>query len=292
MNKKERLLAYIRFQGEEEYPALFFTGPSPDVIGIDTLICERPAHTGGYDAFGVHWTPAQPTAHRTPGQPPLLEDIEDWAQVKSPDVSRFNWNALSARYQEIDRTEKLVAATLLMGPFERTSVLSSFEDCLMNAISEPECYSALIGKIADYKITLIDRLYRAVRPDVINIHDDWGTARSTFMSPALWRQTIRPHTQRIYDAIHDRGMLVCQHSCGQITSLIPDMAEMGADLWEAQISCYHLPDLLARCQGKIRVVCPELAGPGQGGPPPVDEAFLARLPQDGRGYESPPDFLI
>ncbi len=295
MTKKESLLAYIKFQGEEAYPSLFFTGPCDYVISVDTLICERPGFTGGYDAFGVHWTPAQPTAHRTPDQPPILEDIEDWDQVRVPDVSRFDWAGLAERYRTVDRSERLMAATLLMGPFERTSVLSSFEDCLVNAISEPECYSNLIGKIADYKIALIDRLYQAVKPDVINLHDDWGTARSTFMSPQLWRETIKPHIRRIYDAIHQRGMLVCQHSCGQISELIPDLIEMGADLWEAQITCYDLPDLLARCDKKLRVTCPELAlKPGEApfDPPPINEEFLAALPCDGRGYETKPDFLI
>lgn len=295
MTEREHLLAYIRFEGDRDYPALFFTGPSPYTLNVDTLICERPQHSSGYDAFGVHWTHAQPTSHRTPGQEPILSDIEDWDQVKVPDVSRFDWDGLARQCAGLDRSEKLVKATLLMGPFERTSVLSSFEDCLVNAISEPECYAALIGKIADYKIALIDRLYQAARPDVINLHDDWGTARATFMSPELWRETIRPHTQRIYDAVHDRGMLVCQHSCGQISALIPDLIEMGADLWEAQVGCYELSELLAQCAGKLRVICPDLArkpGDPPPGPPPVTEEFLRNLPQDARAYERYPDFLI
>lgn len=295
MTTKEQLLAYIRFEGGQEFPDLGFTAPSENVIAVDTLICERPGATGGYDAFGVHWTPAVPSAHYTPNQPPILEDIEDWESVKVPDVSRFDWDGLAEKYRNIDRENNLVAATLLTGPFERTSVLSSFEDCLMNAISEPECYSALIGKIADYKIALIDKLQKAVRPDVINFHDDWGTARSTFMSPTLWRETIKPHIRRIYDAIHERGMLVCQHSCGQISALIPDMIEMGADLWEAQTSCYHLPDLLAQCHGKIRVLSPLLAEVPDGGLPdlpPPPQIDLADLPADGRGYDTPPNFLI
>lgn len=292
MTTREKVLDYIRFASTESYPGLFFTGPCPYTIPVDTLICERPLHSSGYDAFGVHWTSAVPSSHRTPDQPPVLTDIEDWDQVKVPDVSRFDWDRLARDTAGLDRSEKLVSATLLMGPFERTSVLSSFEDCLVNAITEPECYSDLIGKIADYKIALIDRLYQAAHPDVINLHDDWGTARSTFMSPELWRETIRPHTQRIYDAIHDRGMLVSQHSCGQISTLIPDLIEMGADLWEAQITCYDLPQLLAACEGKVRVVCPELApDPGMSPldtPQPVPEV----LPQDMIAYPDYPDFLI
>ena len=216
MTEREHLLAYIRFEGDRDYPALFFTGPSPYTLNVDTLICERPQHSSGYDAFGVHWTHTQPTSHRTPGQEPILSDIEDWDQVKVPDVSRFDWDGLARQCAGLDR-------------------------------------------------------------------------------PELWRETIRPHTQRIYDAVHDRGMLVCQHSCGQISALIPDLIEMGADLWEAQVGCYELSELLAQCAGKLRVICPDLArkpGDPPPGPPPVTEEFLRNLPQDARAYERYPDFLI
>ena len=33
---------------------------------------------------------------------------------------------------------------------------------------------------------------------------------------AVWRQVIRPHTQRIYDCAKRLGIMIDQHSCGKV----------------------------------------------------------------------------
>lgn len=257
MTERENMLAFLERRDCEYVPeTACFTGPDIGaIVHADIAVCERPMFKSGYDIFGVHWTEAVPASHYTQGQPPIIEDVEDWReQVRFPKVERFDWEVCRRSAAALDRENKVVAVTTLTGPFERATCLTAFEDCLVNAISEPEAFSGLIGAIADYKIALIDRIWAAARPDVINFHDDWGTAKSTFMSPALWRETIKPHIKRIYDAIHGHGMLVCQHSCGAIAALVPDMIEMGCDIWEAQRDANDIPALQAQYGEDIRIV--------------------------------------
>ena len=291
--QREALLAYVRCEQEVEgFGDLMLTRPDPRVHAIDPMICERPFYFTGYDAFGVHWTQAEPASHRTPGQEPVLKDIADWEQLEVPDVDSFPWEQLQAAEEnDPDREDKLVAVTLMTGPFERSSVLMEFEDCLVAALTEPENYANLIGKLCDYKIWQVRRICRAAHPDVVNLHDDWGTARSTFFSPDLWREVIRPHTQRLYDAIHQEGAMVCQHACGQITALVPDLIEMGIDMWEAQLACVDLKRVQDLCRGKVRILSQDLAALERGEipqPPTIRKPDLTRLPMWGYPYETPP----
>ena len=63
------------------------------------------------------------------------------------------------------------------------------------------------------------------------------------MPPQIWRKVIKPHTKRIYDCIHDMGMIVNQHSCGKIEAVFGDMVEIGADMWNMCQPCNDLKTL-------------------------------------------------
>ena len=293
--KREAMLEYLTCRREDpEYRDMIFTGLNPRTVKLDAQICERPNFFSGYDAFGVHWTKAIPASHRTPDQEPVLKDMEDWPDLKVPDVDQFCWDGLKEVADQARAEDKLVSVTLLMGAFERASVLMDFEDCLVAALTEPEEFSGLIGKICDYKIAQVERICRAAHPDVVNLHDDWGTGISTFLRPELWREVIRPHTQRLYDVIHKEGALVCQHSCGQITALVPDVIEMGADMWEAQLECFNLKKLKETCAGKLRILSRHWEAAEWGETPPIPVRIpddLDHLPLCEYPYEAPPAFL-
>ncbi len=293
MNPREQLLQYLHHEREDRpHERLMFTGPAPYVIGLSLPVCERPMKGTGFDVFGVHWTDSDPASHYTHGQEPIYHDIEDWrSEVRIPQVDRFPWDTLEQQVKTLDRSAKLVNATLLTGPFERTTCLTSFEDCLVNALMSPEDYGDLIGAIADYRIALIDRICDIAHPDVINLHDDWGTSNSTFMSVELWRETIKPHTKRMYDAVHRHGALVCQHSCGAIGPLVGDMVEMGADIWEAQGDCNDIPALNAQYGDKLCILVGPPAEPGKAAPPLPKEIDPADLTQFHAPYDAVPEFL-
>lgn len=70
--------------------------------------------------------------------------------------------------------------------------------------------------------------------------DDWGTQISTFISPDMYRKYIFQPMQRIVDFAHENGKYMIFHSCGKIESLIPQIVELKADMWEAQ----NMNDLL------------------------------------------------
>lgn len=250
MTRREIALRFLRHEACDEKPTpeeLDMMGGSEILSVLDVPVRERPMKGSGYDVFGVHWSETDTISHYTHGQKPVYEDLEDWReQVRFPNIEKFEWDELRAQADAVDRGEKLVSVVLYTGPFERATELTSFEDCLINLISDPEEFSGLIGAIADYKIAVIHKVWECARPDIYLVHDDWGTMKSTFMNPELWRQVIKPHTKRIYDAIHAHGAIVAQHSCGAIAPLVGDMVEIGADAWDGQPECNDYPALQAQ----------------------------------------------
>ena len=257
MYNRTELLDYLSSR-ETRVPDdyVFFTGPDFGIIShLDVPVCERPMRGSGYDIFGVHWTDAEPASHYSTGQKPVITNIKNWREeVSFPVVSRFDWDYVKQAWDKIDSDNYVTAVTLFTGPFERTSVLSSFENCLMNAFMEPEEYSALIGAIADFRIEIIRNIASVTNVDVINLHDDWGTSTSQFMSLDLWKDTIKPHTKRIYDACKQEGLLVCQHSCGTLEPYVADMVEIGADIWEAQPDCNNIEALRKEYKGRLCII--------------------------------------
>ena len=290
MTEKENLLHYLRFEPCEHEPApeqLDFMAGGELVKVLDIPVRERPLHGSGYDVFGVHWSATADVSHYTTDQKPVYDDIEDWqSQVRFPDIEKFEWDQLRADAATVDRSRQLVNVVMYCGPFERTTMLTSMEDCLVNLMLDSESFADLIGAITDYKISLVEKIWDCAQPDVYLLHDDWGTAKSTFMRPELWREVIKPHTARLYNAIHAHGALILQHSCGAIGPLVGDMVELGANLWDGQPECNDFSALRAQYGDRLHILekPPRRAMAGAVKPPMPNEKY--------GGYAEYPEFLF
>ena len=66
----------------------------------------------------------------------------------------------------------------------------------------------------------------------IIIGDDYGNQRTTHMSPAMFRDQVKPYFKRLCDLIHKKTphVKVFLHSCGAVKSLIGDFIEAGVDV--------------------------------------------------------------
>jgi uroporphyrinogen decarboxylase len=223
------------------------------VVQIGSPAVERPCEAG-LDAFGVHWSyeeDAEGGTFPTHGGHTVM-DLRRWReQATIPDIEALDWEAVAARAAEIDREVCLVSGFVEMGLFERSYLLLGMEEALVGYLTAPEEMCALLGAIADYKIALIERFDDVADLDLIWYGDDWGTQDRLFMPPDAWRATIKVHTQRIYECMKRRGILINQHSCGKIEAIFGDMVEMGADLWNPCQPCNDLATLKRQYGGRI-----------------------------------------
>lgn len=248
MKPKDNLLRVI----QHDHPQWVPNGME-GVIMLGPPIVERPS-TESFDAFGVHWSLE---AEAEGGTYPThdgntVKDLSRWReQLSLPDVSRLDWSAVRERAHGVDRREHLVQGFVEMGLFERSYLLLGMEQALIGYLTEPEEMSALLAAVADYKIELISAFHEVAHLDMLWYGDDWGTQDQLFVPPNIWRQVIRPHTQRIYDCAKERGILVNQHSCGKIDSVFGDIVQMGASIWNPCQPCNDLAGMKREYDGRI-----------------------------------------
>jgi uroporphyrinogen decarboxylase len=98
--------------------------------------------------------------------------------------------------------------------------------------TKPDVMAAIIDHVVDYEVAVSRRYFEACRGvlDIAFFGNDFGTQRSLFISPAMWHRFFRGPLKRFYDAAHDFGCKVMQHSCGAVRDIIPPLIEDGVDI--------------------------------------------------------------
>jgi len=237
MTGRENTLRALRRQKPEWIPEFH---KEVDVLLNPSYQKERIHTPGGFDWFGVYWREYMPNVD---GHDYVLKDITKWREtIKFPDLDAIDWESCAAHdTANLDRENKVFWIANPIGLFERLHALMSFEDALMCFYEEPEELQSLIDALTDFKIDLLGRAIKYYKPDVIQMHDDYGTQLSTFISPELWRKFFKKNIKRISDFVKSHGVVFLLHSCGKVESLIGDFVECGVDGWDSVQKCNDLP---------------------------------------------------
>ena len=104
------------------------------------------------------------------------------------------------------------------------SEVKLFEDFYVN----PGFADALLTKITEIRIAQAVRLTQA-GVDSISLNDDIGAQKAMIISPAMWRQWIKPRMAALIQAIRavNPNVLFRYHSDGYLIPVIPELIEMG-----------------------------------------------------------------
>lgn len=251
MNLRENMKKAFEHQMPERIPHL-----SNDTYRLVDYIVERPINTDGYDGFGIHWIPCPQSlniTHPEIGVYPL-SDISLWReQVKFPDIENTDWSSIKEQAKEFhERDSKMVCYVSLNGIFERTHLLMGFENALCSYIEETDLMEELCSAIADHKIRLHKKMYELVQPDIIIMHDDWGTKDNTFLPRRIFEKCIKYNTERVVKAAKETGYkYVVLHSCGKVESLVPDMLDIGFIGWDSCNTCNDLARIKREYKGRL-----------------------------------------
>ncbi len=240
MTAKENFLKAIYNQKPEWVPI-----DDEAVKTVFSPIIERP-ELPGKDIFGCEWALNEGAKGGTyPAERNfIITDITRWQeQLVLPDVNSFDWSEAREAAKKVDREKYLVRGFIEMGIFERIYLLMGMEEALMAYYTNEEEIEQLASAIADYKIAFLKKYYEEVQIDYLWYGDDWGTQNNLFISPDIWRRIIKPHTKRIYDCAKSLGIIINQHSCGKIESIVGDLVEMGANCLNPCQPCNDLAEL-------------------------------------------------
>ena len=194
---------------------------------------------GGKDMFGIEWEydPQVGGSMVRPGNP-FMEDMYDWEEkIVWPDIDAWDWAGSEEENREYVKTDRALQTWIQTGWFERLISFMDFENAIMALFDEDQQPLILdfLDKLADLYIDIIDH-YLDYFPQITTIymHDDWGSQKETFFSPALVEKMIVPSMRKVTDHIHARGYIAELHSCGQIRKQVPNMILAGWDSWSGQ----------------------------------------------------------
>lgn len=237
-----------------QFEALAFTGGNP----YESL--NRRIQIGG--EFVNPWGVTIRYQENTPGPFPVhdeehkvLKDVARWREfVRAPalDFTEEEWAPFKAYVDTLDRSEVFVTPTVAPGLFEHLHYLMGMGECLANFYLEPESMKELIEYITEWELEYAAMLCRHIRPDAIIHHNDWGSQRSTFLSPAMFEEFLLPSYKRIYSFYKANGVeLIVHHSDSYAATLVPYMIEMGVDVWQGCLDTNNVPELIRQYGGRI-----------------------------------------
>lgn len=110
--------------------------------------------------------------------------------------------------------------------------LRGFEEALIDAVAHPDFYNELIDKLLYHQLQILERLLD-LPVDGILFSDDWGYQRGLLMGAKRWRRFLKPRVARLYARAHEAGKYVLTHCCGSIEEILPDLIEIGLDVYQS-----------------------------------------------------------
>lgn len=128
-----------------------------------------------------------------------------------------------------------------------------FENALVSLLTEPEACREFFDAMTDYKIKAVEKIIDAYKLDVYVNFDDVSNANSMFMSPDTYRETIKPYHAKLVEAVTDKGVIFCQHTCGKCESVLDDYVEIGVKIWNSAQPMNNIPEIQKRYKGQLVV---------------------------------------
>lgn len=193
--------------------------------------------------------PVHDDAHR------LLKDITEWKEiVKAPNLvfPESAWEPALQEAEAIDRSQEFAAVFMAPGVFERLHYFMGMEDALVNFYEEPEAVRDLIKYLTDWELEYAESVCSHLHPDALFHHDDWGSQRSTFISPAMFDDFLLDAYKQIYGYYRSRGVeLIVHHTDSYAETIVPEMIDMGVNIWQGVMTTNNIPAMIEKYGEKI-----------------------------------------
>ena len=180
----------------------------------------------------------------------VIKDIENWKEyVKAPslDWPQEEWDRIKAGYDAVDRSKAYACTFIAPGIFEQTHHLLSIDEALVDYMVYQDEMSELIKYIAEWELKYAELICDRLHPDAILHHDDWGSEKNSFLSPEMFDDYFLEPYKQIYGYYHDHGVqYIVHHSDSYAANLVPEMIEMGINVWQGPMHTNNVPELVKK----------------------------------------------
>ena len=258
MTRRENILKVINFEHPDYIPVSFWPNQSIyshyDPNAIEELLESHPVIAGKhlmrwdlvpkkkedidldhtyFDEFGVEWKGAIDGMRGVIQKHPL-EDFSKIKEYRFPEIPKFDLEADRKRVARAKENGEFTVSGLPHGhTFLRLTDLCGYENVLCGMMDEDENLIELMNRLEAYNYAFIDHCSK-VGYDMISYPEDLGMQIGPMISPALFKQYIKPSYQRLMKPARDAGAIIHMHSDGDIRTLADDLIDGGVDILNIQ----------------------------------------------------------
>ena len=236
----ENIPSVARHMGITEENVLRRLGLDGRLVGLRYLGSKCEPQTGeAVEEWGTSAFDDYGTAHRYPlARARAVADIENhiW-----PDPAMYDYASAAQSASELHE-EYAVRGPYWQPLFCRVCSLVGMEQALVWMLAEPRLFEAVLDGVFERTFTLCENFVRHcnAKLDIFCLGDDFASQRGMLFDPELWRRFLKPRYARIFDMAKSAGKHVWFHSCGDITAVLPDLIDIGVDVWET-VQLHTLP---------------------------------------------------
>lgn len=258
MTSKERVIASLEFTGPDRIPFDMAVSGESDVhharggTGSDSREDgSNPLHY--VDHFGCAFSRSSPLTMGQPSDHPL-PDITKLDEYRFPDP--LSEARLGPIGESLDNAnDKYVFTNVIWFTFfERMHFIHGFAETLEDLYLNRDYMEEFADRVIDYNVTVVNEVARRWGGKIhgFSMSDDWGGQQSTVVSEEMFRSFFLPRYERLFGAIHDHGMHVWLHSCGNVIDFIPLFIDVGVSALNLQQPrVFDVEELGRRFAGKI-----------------------------------------
>jgi uroporphyrinogen decarboxylase len=151
-----------------------------------------------------------------------------------PSFLDTSYEALAKRAKYLyENTDYLLVGFFGGHIFQASQALRGWERFLMDLLADRKFAEALMDRLTEAHIRRFRRYADTIGKyvQVIHVEDDLGMEDRPLLSPALYREAVRPYHARLYNYIKSHcDAYLMLHTDGAVRPLIPDFIEMGVDI--------------------------------------------------------------
>jgi uroporphyrinogen decarboxylase len=114
--------------------------------------------------------------------------------------------------------------------FEMYARIRGLEEAALDLAMDPALAIAMMTQCADFAVALSRQACKHFPLDWLWTGDDVAGQQTLIMSPLVWRNMIKPLLKRVVDVGKSFSLPVAYHCCGALSSIIPDLIEIGVDV--------------------------------------------------------------
>ena len=116
------------------------------------------------------------------------------------------------------------------------------EDAIVSSLAEPALFEAVLEMVYAHTYRFCKNYLAACGDalDILYLADDFAGQQDMLLSPELWRRYLKPRYAALFALGRKYGKKVWFHSCGNILRVLPDLIEIGVDVWET-VQLHTLP---------------------------------------------------